>query len=53
MADYRVMNIRELSHILDESQKYTELREEVIVKLYHLRKFQNQVKQHIDYRYIW
>ena len=43
MADYKATNINELSHIL-ESQKHIEQREEVIVKLCHLCKFQSQVK---------
>lgn len=45
MAYYRAMNINELSHILDGSQKYNiEKRKEVIVKLSHLSNLQNQVE---------
>lgn len=45
MSYYKAMNINSLSHILDGSQNHNiEQRKEVIVKLFHLGEFQNQVK---------
>lgn len=45
MAYYKAMNINSPSHILDGSQIHNiEQKKEVIVKLFHLCKFQNQVE---------
>lgn len=51
MAYYKAMNINSPSHMLDGSQIHNiEQKMEVIVKLFHLRKFHNQVKLNILFR---
>lgn len=51
MAYYKAMNINSPNHILDGSQVHNiEQKMDVIVKLFHLRKFQNQVKLNTLFR---